>query len=443
MTVLFLNPSAGLGGAERSLLTMTAALRQTHPELRLHVLLLGDGPLAELLNAQGVATSCLCLPSDVARLGDSQFALGVARRKLNLAWQVAAALPGLCGFLRRLRALVRQIRPALIHSNGIKSHVLARLAGLDAVPVLWHIQDFYGARPLARPLLGWAARRMHEALAISEAVATDFRTVAPGRPVEVVPHAIDTNRFRPRSVDAGRLDALAGLPPAPEGTLRVGLVATYARWKGHEVFLNAAARVLAQVQAMKGWQAPADRSVRFYVVGGPIYQTQGSQFSRPELRQLTASLGIDVSVGFVDFQSDPCDIYPALDVVVHASTRPEPFGLTIIEAMASGCAVVASTAGGAAELFTHGQDALGAPPGDVPALADRLLTLLGDADLCRRLGRGARATATRRFDQSRIGGQLVDVYRGVLTRRPGRDRVPSADLPPLFPSPSPTRQLKL
>ncbi len=252
MTALFLSPSAGLGGAERVLLAMTAALRDAHPQLPLHVLLLGDGPLAALLQAQGVTTSRLPLPAGVARLGDSQFALGVARRKLDLCEQGLAALPGLCGFVRRLRTLVRRVRPALIHSNGIKTHLLARLAGLDRLPLLWHVHDFYGARPVARRLLGWAARRMHTAIAISEAVAADFRTIAPGRPVAVVPNAIDTARFRPCCVDPGRLDALAGLPPAPPGTLRVGLVATYARWKGHDVFLKAALRGACRGAAVRG-----------------------------------------------------------------------------------------------------------------------------------------------------------------------------------------------
>src|SRR5262249_13053440 len=68
--------------------------------------------------------------------------------------------------------------------------------------------------------------------------------------------------------DGAALDRLAGLEVAPPGTARVGLVATYARWKGQEVFLQAASQVDA----------------RFYVVGGPVYRTRGSQFSLEELR---------------------------------------------------------------------------------------------------------------------------------------------------------------
>jgi len=62
---------------------------------------------------------------------------------------------------------------------------------------------------------------------------------------------------------------------------------------------------------------------------------------------------IENRVGFVPFQDNPADVYRALDIVVHASTKPEPFGRTIVEAMACGKPVIAAQTGGAAELFTH------------------------------------------------------------------------------------------
>ena len=118
---------------------------------------------------------------------------------------------------------------------------------------------------------------------------------------------------------------MAGLPAAAPGTLRVGLVATFARWKGQDLFLKAAAQM---VQNRPG------QPLRFYLIGGPIYRTRGSQFSEHELRLLALGLDIAPLVGFIGFQQHTADLYRALDIVVHASTEPEPFGLTIIEAMA-------------------------------------------------------------------------------------------------------------
>jgi glycosyltransferase involved in cell wall biosynthesis len=232
-----------------------------------------------------------------------------------------------------------------------------------------------------------------------------------------VPNVVDTDEFSP-GPGAADLDALAGMPAAPPGTARVGLVATYARWKGHLVFLEAAARLARERPGL---------AARFYVVGGPVYQT-GAQFSAAELREQAAALGLAGSVGFVGFQERPAAVYRALDVVVHASTRPEPFGLVIAEAMACGRAVVAARAGGAAELFAPGEEALGVPPGDPAALAAAVAALAGDPDLGRRLGVAARAAAVRRFAQGRLGPQLRDAYQGFLTAR----RAPQCSPPPQF-----------
>ena len=184
--------------------------------------------------------------------------------------------------------------------------------------------------------------------------------------------------------------------------LRVGLVATYARWKGQDVFLQAARRVAA---ALPG------REVRFYLVGGPIYQTHGSQWSDDELRRQGADLLAGSRLGFVGFRHDLPEVYRALDIVVHASTQPEPFGLTIVEAMACGRAVIVARDGGAAELFTPGQDALGVPPGQDGALAAAIIDLVNDPAKRQRLGASARTTAVERFRRDRLGPAVLDAYR--------------------------------
>jgi glycosyltransferase involved in cell wall biosynthesis len=409
MNVLFLSPTASLGGAERVLLSLLTVLRRHYPQLNLHVLTLGEGPLSRALAVQGIDHTGVPVPANLEQLGDSQCSLRPGRgRQAQLLGHTLLALPSLWQLLRRFRQAVVACRPTLIHSNGIKTHLLARLAGVDAIPLLWHVHDFYGARPLASRFLACASGRMRGAIAISRAVAEDFQHSVGNRPVTVIPNAIDVERFRPRLLDGGCLDRLARLPVPAPGTARVGLLATYARWKGHDVFLQAISTLLRTATRMP----PA----RFYVIGGPIYHTAGSQFQEEELRAAVRELGLSPHVGFIGFQEKPEDIYPALDVVVHASTQPEPFGLTIAEAMACGRAVIVSRAGGAAELIEHGHDALGVPPGDAGALAAALRSLLCDAGQRRRLGTEARRTALARFDQNRLGTQLMALYQQALGR---------------------------
>ena len=158
--------------------------------------------------------------------------------------------------------------------------------------------------------------------------------------VHVVPNSVDLDVFSPTG---GRLDLdrLAGLPPAAAHETRVGLVATYGRWKGHEVFLDALRRVASR------------RPIRGYIIGGPIYDTSNSQFSRHDLQTMIDSRELGGCVGLTG-RVESAPAMRALDIIVHASTAPEPFGLAIAEAMACGKAVITTGFGGAAELISNG-----------------------------------------------------------------------------------------
>jgi glycosyltransferase involved in cell wall biosynthesis len=408
LRILYLNPVGALGGGERCLLSMLRAVRQAEPSAEVHLIVCTAGPLIEQAEALGAQVRLLEMPERLAGLGDSALKQsGRLGASFTLVRRGMAALPAGRRYVQALREAIEAIAPDLVHSNGIKTHLLTRLTGWHAGPVLWHLHDFLGSRRVMSRVLRQAAGGIDGAVAISQAVAEDAREVLPAVPIDIVLNAIDTDHFSPAPADPTALDALAGLPAAAEGTVRIGLVATYARWKGQAVFLEAAAQLAGQV---------GEAAVRFYLIGGPIYKTHGSQFSREELEARAADLGLAGRVGFVPFQADPAGIYRSLDVVVHASTQPEPFGLTIIEAMACGRAVIVSQAGGAAELFTPGEDALGTPPGDVAALAAAMGELLQSAQVRQTLGVRARQTALRRFDQRRLGPQLAALYRQALQR---------------------------
>jgi glycosyltransferase involved in cell wall biosynthesis len=398
--ILFLNLTAALGGAERLLLDLLASLGQTGPAPSLHLALGEDGPLADLARELGVRVSVLPLPRRLVELGDST--LGRWHHAAHLVGCGLLAGWAVCRYVGRLRRLLDAVSPDVVHSNNLKMHLLAALAARPRTRLVWHLHDFVGSRAVMRRVLHWLAPRAAGAVAVSHAVADEAAAHLGRLPVIVVSNAIDTNRFCPGSGRGRWLDEQAGLPPAPPEIVRVGLVATYARWKGHEVFLDAAGRLARRRPTLP---------VRYYVVGGPIYRTRGSQYSRDELQHRAAGLLVENRIGFVDFQADPAPVYRALDVVVHASTQPEPFGLAIAEAMACGRAVVVARAGGAAELFTHDHDAVGVRPGDPEELACTLESLVEGPLRRRRLGTEARATAQGRFTRARLGPEVLAAYR--------------------------------
>jgi glycosyltransferase involved in cell wall biosynthesis len=397
MRIIYLNPGGAMGGAEMVLLDVLAAVLAARPDVEALVLLGDDGPLRRAVEAQGVPCEVEPLGPAVARLGDA--GVGGLRAHLALAGRGLGAASGILGACLRLGRRLRRERPALVHSNGMKMHGLAAWATPAGIPVVWHLHDYLGSRPAMARLLRASARRGIEAVAVSRSVADDAKTTLGDRiPIRAIYNGVDLGRFHPGPGAGAALDRAAGLSEAPEGTVRVGLVATFAHWKGHDVFLEAIARI------------PAETPARFYVVGGPIYRTAGSQVTMASLQAQAQRLGILDRIGFTGHWSDPAEAIRALDVVVHASTRPEPFGRVIAEGMASGRAVIAMNEGGAAELFVDGVDALGCAPRDPQALAAAMRRLVEDACLRARLGIAARAAAEARFDRVRLAEAWANVY---------------------------------
>jgi glycosyltransferase involved in cell wall biosynthesis len=399
---VYVNPVGVLGGAEFSLLDILSAVGDARLDLERHLIAGTEGPLADRARDLGVRVHPLPMPSGMSTLGDS--AMSGGSPLLSMLTFAARSAPGASQayfYARRLRRLLNRLSPDIVHSNGIKTHCLLSLAKPEGVPVIWHIRDFPSSRALMSKALRWASTGAASAIAISEAVRRDAMKVMGPVPVETVYNAIDVARFSPGAADGSWLDREAGLPPAGPGGLRVGLVATYARWKGQLLFLEAAARLAAQ---------RPDLPVRYFIVGGPIYHTVGSQFSVAELTARIASLGLAERAGLIPFQMEPASIYRALDVVVHASTKPEPFGRTIVEAMACGRPVVISRDGGAVELFTEDYDAVSFNPGDPQSLAAAIEGLATDPARRLRIAHAARGSAVDRFSRPRLGREILAVY---------------------------------
>ena len=403
MHVLHLCATGALGGAERCLLDILASVRQANPDWRLSVVTGADGGLVSAAKALGACAKVVPYRDALARLGEAgrtDGRMGAAALAGRIAWSAGPAMR----YVAALGELIDDLRPDVIHTHGLKMHILAawaagtRRVARDRPRVVWHVHDYVGTRPATARFLRWSIRYCDAIVTNSASVAADVQeTLHPSVPVVAVHNAVDLQRFSP-SGSRLDLDRVAAIPAAPFGTLRVGLIGTFGRWKGHTTFLDAIARL---------GSAPG---VRAYVIGGALYHTTGSQYSLEELQAHAETKGLADRVGFTGFVDAADAAIRALDVVVHASTAPEPFGLVIAEAMACGRAVIASDAGGAREIFTRGVDALAHPPGNSEVLAECIGRLAGDHSLRQRLGLAARQTAERRFNRRRLAAELAPLY---------------------------------
>ncbi len=374
-------------------------LQEAQPTWRLHLIVPDEGPLARRARLLGVDVVVQRLDSGVARLGDATVTLaGIPR----LLWRVIRVFPRLVTAALGLRRAISRCAPDIVHAHGFKMQILAMWVRPASVPVVLHLHDYIGHRRVMSHLLRLPFRGAVVAAAISESVAQDAVRTTRGRlPTRVVYNGIDIAHWSPIGAVAD-LDNLSGLPPAPLGTVRVGLVATLARWKGHEVFL-AALR-----------DNNTTTPVRGYVNGGSINRTDRRQYYLRELRHTASRLGIERSTGFTGFVADPASAMRALDIVVHASTLPEPFGRVVVEGMATERAVISTATGGSAELIEDGVSAVAVAPGDAAALARAIASLVEDAPLRRTMGREGRCRVQRLFGREAMTTSLVALYTSTI-----------------------------
>jgi glycosyltransferase involved in cell wall biosynthesis len=236
-------------------------------------------------------------------------------------------------------------------------------------------------------------------IAISRAVA---RTAgAPGAGDDgrfrIIPQAVDTDRFHPGPRDPELRARFGADPRAPI----VGIVGRIDPEKGVDTVVRA-------VAALTG---DAARS-QLAVIGGAGLDT-GDYEER--VRSEAADLLGD-RVRFTGPLGDMPGALRSLDVVINASAA-EPFGLSLLEAQASGVAVIGTAAGGIPEFVVDGETGLLVPPGDAPALAVAVGRLLDDATLRERLGRNGRSEVEARYGLAGRADAVAAMYRSVVKGR--------------------------
>lgn len=300
--------------------------------------------------------------------------------------------------LRRLRFL-RDERIELVHVNNSPrggSQIWVPAARLAHLPITTHARVTYSIPH--RAVERWMTRRFDAVVAISHHVAQSLESGGiPPDQIHTVHDGIDLSRWVPRPPEEGcRLRAKAGVR---DDAMLVVLVGHLRPWKGQAVALDA-------VEAL----APALRErVRLWIVGEAAqYDAAYAQ----DLRRRVHERGLGDVVSFLGFRSDIPELMGAADVVLHASTIPEPFGLVVVEGLALGKVVVASRLGGPAEIVGPG-DGLLFDPAHPLELTRLLEGLAADPERRRQLALRARERA-RAFDvQSTVAG-VSAVWAGVV-----------------------------
>ena len=292
--------------------------------------------------------------------------------------------------LLALRRLLRDRAIALVHTH---SSVDAWLGGLAArmrrVPVV-RSRHVSIAVPRRRALVYRLADRI---VTSGDTIAAVLRRAGvPAGRIVAIPPGVDTARFHPAVSGAG-VRAELGL-----GGPVVGLVANIRGSKGHVHFLEAARHVLDEVPA-----------ARFLVVGDGV----GFESVRAQVR----AMGLQGPVLMTGFRRDVPEVMAALDVLVLPSTRSEGSPQVIPQALAVGTPVVATLAGGNADVVRDGETARLVPPRDSVALAGAILEMLRDPARARAMARRGQQEVLARHSIDAAMARTVAVYETLLGPR--------------------------
>jgi L-malate glycosyltransferase len=384
MRVLFVNHTAVVSGAERSLLDLLSALsREDDVQL---LLATPPGALARLAAARGIATTPILGTAGSLRLHP----LHTPRALLEMA--IAA---------RQLRRAASRHRAEIVHANSIRAGIVLALARIRRPARIVHVRDCLPPGRLSTATLRLVSASATTVIANSRYTADSVRAAAPLAPLEIVYNAVDLTRFDPSKIDRAGARARLGEDGARAALL--GVVAQITPWKGQDTAIEAL-RLLSE----EGVDA------QLLLVGAAKFVAASTRFDNEDyvarLRALIERAGLDERVSWLGERDDVAEIVRALDVLLLPSWE-EPFGRAAIEAMALEVPVVVTTIGGPAEIVEDGREGYLAEPREPRAWADAVRRVLQSGDHGAAMGRAGRERVERKFTIAQHVEAIRAVYR--------------------------------
>ena len=386
LRVVYLDHVARLSGAEIALMRLLTHFESVYP----HVILGEDGPLADRLAHGGVSVEVLPLAASARDLRRDAVRPGAASPLATLHT---------LAYVARLALRLRALRADLVHTNSLKAGMYGSLAARAAcVPVVWHVRDRIAEDYLPRAAVRLARtqiRRLADGvIANSSATLQTLPAAVRGELSWVIPSPVEA----PASVE------LEGRPRVPGASaLTFGMLGRIAPWKGQDLFLRAFAAAFPNGE---------ERAV---VVGAAMF---GEEHYERELYALATQLGIAERVEFRGFREDIWPELASMDVLVHASVVPEPFGTVVLEGMAAGLAVIAADEGGPASVIADGETGRLFRSRELQSLVAAMRSLRDDPGERERLGAAARG-AVSDYHPDAVAQQLEQAYHCVLAARRG------------------------
>jgi glycosyltransferase involved in cell wall biosynthesis len=377
--ILFMTHVGVPGGAEFKMIDLAECVAQPS-----EVLLMEHGALEALLEKRGIA----CSVNELPRAARS------VRREGGIS-ALLRAIPATLSIVRGVARKARDFRVVVCFSQ--KSFVVAALAKpFMRRPVFWFMNDILSQdhfNPVLVRFLVALSRIAADHVILNSEASMKAWLDSGGRKdrVSIIHPMTRSDQVAAQTRDIAKVAAYRKLFSRDDRPL-IGMFGRICPWKGQDVFLRAIAQV------------PGANAV---IAGGALF---GEEAHEARMKALAHELGVANRVTFAGHVEEVAAIMSACEVVVHCSTAPEPFGRVIVESMFVGTPVIASDAGGAREIVTHGETGQLTPMSDAPALAAAIRRYLADPSWSRAVAAKAQTEAERRFSAT----AMMDRFNEIL-----------------------------
>jgi glycosyltransferase involved in cell wall biosynthesis len=387
--VLYVNHTGVVSGGERSLLTLLGALPEdVHP-----LVASPPGPLTEAVQELGVPTSRITGTAGSLRLHP----LHTPRALAELA--MAAV---------QVRRAARRHGAELVHANSIRAGIVLGLARLAPVATVVHVRDCLPPGAVSTATMRLIAATATTIIANSNYTARSVLASAPNAHVRVVYNPVDLERFDPARIDREQArDRLrAELGGQVERRLLLGVVAQVSPWKGQDTAVEAL-RLLVE----EGLDA------HLLLIGSAKFAFRATRFDNAgylaRLRERIATTGLSDRVSWLGERDDVPELMRALDILLLPS-HEEPFGRSLIEAMALGVPVLATNVGGPAEIIEDGREGYLLTPLQPRAWAEAIRALAQAPALAAEMGRAGRRRVEQAFTVEHHTAAILAAYRAAI-----------------------------
>jgi glycosyltransferase involved in cell wall biosynthesis len=386
--ISYLDHTSKWSGGEIALYRVLLALNKRRVNSR--IILPSEGIFAQKSRSAGLNVNILALKESVLDL-----------RKDDLEKKILKKISASVLYIKYAISLARLLKlekTDIIHCNSLKSDIYGMLAGrISNIPVVWHVRDHINESYLP-----------HRVVKIFRAMAKKF-------PAGIIVNSQSSqNALFPAGfgnqycsvIYDGLMDTeLQNLYPPnfslwQEKNIRIGLLGRIVHWKGQHVFLDA-----IKILSDKGFNP------HYQIIGAPLF---GEDDYETQIRKQASALSDRIE--FLGFRDDVSEVLRNLDILVHCSILPEPFGQVVIEGMAQGLPVIASDAGGVKEIIIDGVNGIRTPMGNAQSLADALVDLITHPERASVLGQAAYKHIREKFTAAHSARAIESFYDELILR---------------------------